>query len=98
MTNFFFNLAAMSLCAFLPLLVYAIRRADNFLVDLFLIQNKTRLILGMILVLCVSAGMSFVPDFVEILTLLNISPTGSSAALIGAAIGLFMVSAMKSDK
>ena len=85
--------------AIVPILVYALRKQSaNFIVSVWIIENRDRFVLCGVLLIVLALGLTFVEGFSDIFTLVGLGKSTFSLAVIGAMVGGYAVAGMKSRK
>lgn len=98
MKDFFMTFLTMLLVALIPLVLYAIRKCGKeFDFISWILINRTRFILGFVLMMLLSSLLHFVPESTDILTLIGFN-VGKSSAAVGFAIGSLLVLAINGNK
>lgn len=96
--EFLQTLGVMLTVALIPLVLYALTKVKrDFDVITWIIDSRTRLGLGFVLIVLISILVVFVPESEAVLTAIGFNPDKSSAAL-GLAIGGLLVAGIRGNE
>ena len=86
--------------AVIPVLLYALKRTGmrDFIVPTFFDENRYRFAVSFLLMLSLSIGLNFVPSFQDIFATVGIGTSGTSLAMLDAAVGGLTVGVMRARK
>jgi hypothetical protein len=97
--QFFQTFLSLFISACVPILIYALKRAKNdFILTVFLLENRQRFYLLGLLMLALSLGLTFIEDFRSIFSVIQFGTSTISLAVLGAMIGGLAVVSMRANK